>query len=208
MCDLYRVQQFLAALSFSKEPVEEAVLKAYLSSAQIELFQRMSASEQRHAFAVLRTLQRVGHSDAVLAQAALLHDVGKVPLSVERGKVPLSVERGKVPLSVERGKVPPSLRRGRGRRVRLWHRVVLVLLQATSPALLRHLALNEPRSWRYPFFVQSHHASRGADMATAVGTDALAVALIRWHHTAPQESGLDSRGQAMLAALRSADEEN
>ncbi len=199
MCDLYRVQQFLAALSFSKEPVEEAVLKAYLSSAQIELFQRMSASEQRHAFAVLRTLQRVGHSDAVLAQAALLHDVGKVPLSVERGKVPLSVERGKV---------PPSLRRGRGRRVRLWHRVVLVLLQATSPALLRHLALNEPRSWRYPFFVQSHHASRGADMATAVGTDALAVALIRWHHTAPQESGLDSRGQAMLAALRSADEEN
>jgi len=199
VCDLYRVQQFLAALSFSKEPVEEAVLKAYLSSAQIELFQRMSASEQRHAFAVLRTLQRVGHSDAVLAQAALLHDVGKVPLSVERGKVPLSVERGKV---------PPSLRRGRGRRVRLWHRVVLVLLQATSPALLRHLALNEPRSWRYPFFVQSHHASRGADMATAVGTDALAVALIRWHHTAPQESGLDSRGQAMLAALRSADEEN
>ena len=167
----YRVQQFLAALSL-RGPVEEAVLGAYLSPAQVRLFRLMPASEQRHAFAVLRTLQKEGHSEAALAQAALLHDVGK------------------------------------GARVRLWHRVTAVLLEAIHPALLRRVAVNEPGSWRYPFFVLLHHASYGAELAAAAGTDPLAVALIRWHDTAPEESRLDLQGQALLAALRLADEQN
>jgi len=177
----YRVHQFLAALS-SKGSIGEVALSAYLNPAQAELFRLMPASEQRHALAILRTLEEEGHSDAVLAQAALLHDVGRALLDRGQGKV--------------------------GRRVRLWHRVAAVLLEAVHPTLLHRLALNSPGSWRYPFFILSHHASRGAEMAAAVGTDPLAVALIRWHHTAPEESGLDVRGQALLAALRSADEKN
>jgi hypothetical protein len=112
-------------------------------------------------------------AEPALAQAVLLHDVGKV-----------------------------------GGRIRLWHRVATVLLQALCPALLHRLALNEPRSWRYPFFVLLHHAEHGADLSAAVGTDALALALIRAHHTAPEQSGLDAPSQALLTALRWADEQN
>jgi AcrR family transcriptional regulator len=177
------------------------VLKTHLNTAQIALFRRMSAAEQTHALAVLHTLQQDGfkvmsspdrfrsgtdaggsrdrHSaqaidaDPALAQAALLHDVGKI-----------------------------------GERIRIWHRVATALLQALYPALLRHLALNEPRSWRYPFFVLLHHAEHGADLSAGAGTDAVAVALIRAHHTAPEQSGLDAPRQALLTALRCADEQN
>ena len=92
--------------------------------------------------------------------------------------------------------------------VRLWHRVAVVLLEATRPALLERLALDEPGSWRYPFHVLLHHAARGAEMAAAAGTDPLAVELIRWHHTEPRDSGLEPRAQALLSALRFADEEH
>jgi len=176
----YRVQQFVAKLR-RQEPIGEAALTPYLSSAQIALFQSMPASEQRHALDVLRTLQKEGHCDAILAQAALLHDTGKVLPSVGQGKI--------------------------RERVHLWHRVAKVLLQAIHPALLRRLAVDEPNSWHYPFFILLHHDARGAELAATAGTDPLAVALIRWHHTAPEESDLDSRGRALLAALRSADEQ-
>ncbi|MBC7232537.1 MAG: HD domain-containing protein [Chloroflexi bacterium] len=169
----YRVRQFLAALGLFHVPVTEEALANYLRAAQIELFRRLSAAEQRHALAVLRTLQEAGHRETVLAQAALLHDVGKV-----------------------------------GGHIRLWHRVATVLLQAIHPALLYRLALDNPRSWRYPFFVQLYHAQRGAEMAAQAGTHPLVVALIRWHHTPPEESDLDAAGQALLAALRAADETN
>jgi len=46
----------------------------------------MPASEQRHAFAVWRTLQDTGRGETALAQAALLHDVGKTKARV--GLVP------------------------------------------------------------------------------------------------------------------------
>ena len=171
----YRVRQFWCALSCASSPVDEAQLGAYLNTAQIALFRRMSAAEQMHALAVLRTLEvgREPDVEGVLAQAALLHDVGKV-----------------------------------GGRIRLWHRVVAVLLQALYPALLHNLALDEPRSWRYPFFVLLHHAERGADLSAGAGCDPLAVALIRAHHTEPEQSGLDGQGQALLIALRWADEQN
>jgi hypothetical protein len=168
--------------------------------AQIVLFRRMFVAEQAHAVAVLHTLQehgctllapsrgssqfdrttegaarpeRVLHTEVALAQAALLHDVGKI-----------------------------------GGRIRLWHRVATVLLQALCPEFLGRLALDEPHSWRYPFFVQLHHAERGAELSAEVGTDGLAVALIRAHHTAPERSGLDAPSQVLLSALRWADEQS
>ncbi|MBC7261195.1 MAG: HD domain-containing protein [Chloroflexi bacterium] len=169
----YRVRQFLAALGLFHAPVDATALTDYLNAAQMELFQSMTTAEQRHAIAVLHTLQKAGHGEEALVQAALLHDVGKV-----------------------------------GGDIKLWHRVATVLLQTICPALLQRLALDNPRSWRYPFFVQLHHAQRGAEMTAQAGTHPLAVALIRWHHTPPEQSSLDSRGQALLAALRAADETN
>jgi len=172
---VYRVRQFWGALGSASRPVDEALLGAYLNTAQIALFRRMSAAEQIHALAVLRTLEVEQGTgvETVLAQAALLHDVGKV-----------------------------------GGRIRLWHRAAKVVLQALHPALLDRLAVDEPRSWRYPFFVLLHHAERGADLSAGAGTDAVAVALIRAHHMVPAQSGLDAPGQALLMALQRADEQN
>lgn len=145
----------------------------YLRSEQIALFESMPSPEQRHALAVLHTLQDMGQVESALGQAALLHDVGKMEGSI-----------------------------------RLWHRVLTVVLQSLAPGLLLQMARDEPSSWRYPFFVQLWHASRSADMATQVGADPLAVALIRWHHTRPEETNLDARGRALLVALRLADDQN
>nr|MBC7244990.1 hypothetical protein [Chloroflexota bacterium] len=169
----YRIQQFWAALGLFQAPVAATEPSTYLNETQMALFRSMSASEQRHALSVLYTLQRAGYTGAELAQAALLHDVGKV-----------------------------------GGRIKLWHRVAAVLLQAIYPALLHRLAVDDPSSWCYPFFAQLHHAQRGAEMAAQAGTHPLAVALIHWHHTPPGKSDLDAGGQALLAALIAADETN
>lgn len=177
----YRVRQFFAALWVSS-PVEEDALRPYLSAAQVALFQTMPATEQRHALAVLRTLEQRGYSEPPLAQAALLHDVGKVVMPTARGK--------------------------HGQGITVWHRVVAVLLEAFGPGLLERVAADEPGSWRFPLYVLVHHAQRGAEMAAAAGADPLAVALIRWHHGCPEDGGLDAHGRALLAALRDADEQN
>jgi hypothetical protein len=174
----YRVRQFWGALGSGAKPVDEAALRTHLNTAQIAVFRRMPVAEQAHALAVLHTLtsqaaarpEQVIDPEPALAQAALLHDVGKVE-----------------------------------GRIRLWHRVAIVLLQALHPALLCRLA---PHSWRYPFFVSLHHAELGADLSARAGTDPVAVALIRAHHTTPEQSGLDAPSQALLTALRWADEQN
>jgi hypothetical protein len=158
------------------------VLQPYLSAAQIDLFLAMPAAEQRHALAVLRTLQERGYSEPPLAQAALLHDVGKIMRAPAEGE--------------------------RGQDIAVWHRVAAVLVKAATPSLLEQVALDRPGSWRFPFHVLLHHAERGAEMAAAVGTDPRAVALVRWHDTSPEDSDLDSRGRALLSVLQAADGQN
>jgi hypothetical protein len=146
-------------------------LWTYLSPAQAALFQRMSASEQRHGLAVLEAIEKEGRAGATLGQAALLHDAGKT-----------------------------------GAYLRLWHRVTTVVLHVLAPGALPRLACDEPGSWRYPFFIQYHHAERGAKMAGQAGSGAMVSALIHWHHTPPDQTDLDAYGRSLLAALRSADD--
>lgn len=67
----------------------------------------------------------------------------------------------------------------KGHRMRLWHRVAGVLLEAFAPATLRRLASPDPRSWRHPFHLYLHHAALSADLAAAAGCSVRATAFIR-----------------------------
>jgi hypothetical protein len=68
---------------------------------------------------------------------------------------------------------------GKGRRMRLWHRIAGVLLEAFAPGLLCRLASADPASWRHPFHLYLHHAELSADLATASGCSPRVAAFIR-----------------------------
>ena len=86
----------------------------------------------------------------------------------------------------------------KGRRMRLWHRVAGVLLEAVAPRALVRLASPDAGSWRYPFHLYLHHAALSADAATAAGCSARTGAFIRGS-AEPEDAGF-------AAALRRADE--
>jgi hypothetical protein len=67
----------------------------------------------------------------------------------------------------------------KGHRMRLWHRIWGVLLQAAAPRLLQRLASPDPRSWRYPFHLHLHHAAMSAEAARAAGCSDRCAAFIR-----------------------------
>jgi hypothetical protein len=86
----------------------------------------------------------------------------------------------------------------KGHRMRLWHRVAGVLLEAVAPRTLARLASPDRRSRRYPFHLYLHHAALSADAALGAGCSARAAAFIRGS-TEPADAPL-------AAALRRADE--
>jgi hypothetical protein len=88
-------------------------------------------------------------------------------------------------------------------RVRLWHRVAVVLFRVFWPGLLGRLAKDKEGSWRRPFYVQVHHAAIGAEAARQAGCSDIAVGLIRHH-----EDTSDRTPDPLLAALQAADSEN
>ena len=57
----------------------------------------------------------------------------------------------------------------KGHRMRLWHRVAGVLLEAGAPWLLRRLASDDRDSWRYPFHLYLHHGPMSAELALRSG---------------------------------------
>lgn len=67
----------------------------------------------------------------------------------------------------------------KGRRMRLWHRIAGVLLEAFAPAVLRRLASADPRSWRHPFHLYLHHDDLSAELVTAAGGSPRSAAFIR-----------------------------
>jgi len=86
----------------------------------------------------------------------------------------------------------------KGSRMRLWHRVTGVMLEAVAPAALARLASADQGSWLHPFHLYLHHATLSADAAQAAGCSQRTVALIRGS-TEPDDA-------AVAAALRRADE--
>jgi hypothetical protein len=67
----------------------------------------------------------------------------------------------------------------KGRRMRLWHRVAGVLLEALAPSVLRRLAEPDPASWRHPFHLYLHHAPMSSELALAAGCAPRLAAFIR-----------------------------
>ena len=92
-----------------------------------------------------------------------------------------------------------------GGRLRLWHRVFIVLIEALRPQLLDRLAKDEPRSWRYPFFVHRHHPELGAKLAQAAGCSPTTAELIRRHQEPLANNQLRTNRDKLLAALQEAD---
>ena len=87
---------------------------------------------------------------------------------------------------------------GKGHRLRLWHRVSGVLLEAVAPRGLRRLASPDPRSWRHPFHVYLHHDAISAEMAVSAGCAPRTGAFIRGQ---PAETDAP-----LQAALKAADD--
>ena len=87
---------------------------------------------------------------------------------------------------------------GKGHRLRLWHRVSGVLLEAVAPDALRPLASPDPRSWRHPFHLYLHHEAISAQMAVSAGCEPRTGSFIRGQ---PRETDA-----ALQAALKAADD--
>jgi len=87
----------------------------------------------------------------------------------------------------------------KGHRMRLWHRVAGVLLEALAPSVLRRLASPAPASWRHPFHLYLHHGPMSAALATESGCPSRVGAFIRGEAA----STADER---LLVALRKADD--
>lgn len=94
-----------------------------------------------------------------------------------------------------------------GRQLRLWHRVLIVLLDALNPGWVARLANPQPRSWRYPFYAHLHHPEQSAALALAAGCTPLTVELIRRHQRKLASAPLAAEDQ-LLAWLQAADDAN
>ena len=83
-------------------------------------------------------------------------------------------------------------------RLRLWHRISVVLLEAVAPGRLAALgADDDPKSWRYPFHLQLNHAELSALAATQSGCGPRVAAFIRGTAVGPDAQ--------LAAALQAAD---
>jgi len=92
-----------------------------------------------------------------------------------------------------------------GRRVRLHHRVLVVLMQAVWPGSVQQVARDDPRSWRYPFYLHLHHPGLGARLAEEAGCSALTAWLIRRHQAKLTQPPRDEF-ERLLALLQGADD--
>ena len=91
--------------------------------------------------------------------------------------------------------------------VRIWHRVIAVLVNALAPQLWKRVD-GEPGALRYPFYVHRQHATLGAEMARQADCSPQVVWLIAHHEDHPGEIQAGEKESKLLAALQAADEVN
>ncbi|WDU82896.1 HD domain-containing protein [Caloramator sp. Dgby_cultured_2] len=79
---LYRVKQFLRAITAKLTEDDYRFINFYLNERERQLFYSLSKSEQYHSInvarCVLETSIKEGCYDIILIKAALLHDIGKI----------------------------------------------------------------------------------------------------------------------------------
>jgi hypothetical protein len=90
----YRIQQGLRVLGSRWQPVDDATVEGLLPPPLLALFRGMSRSDQLHSVHVLYALRETGEVPLPLAQAALLHDVGKsrYPVRLWQRTLPVLVQ--------------------------------------------------------------------------------------------------------------------
>jgi len=182
---LHRVEQFFRSTFAWVRPAEITALRSILTPEQMALFQRMDRIDQRHSLDVMDTLNRAGHHDMDLMQAALLHDAGKsVSMNGKRMAAGCASSSARGPLY----------------RMTVWHRTAVVLMQNNTPGWLARLAA-DGRGWKRPFALHVRHATTSAELARQAGSAPEVVAAIRSHH---EPDPNDQRA----ALLRWADEQN
>ena len=79
---LYRVKQFIWAITSTFMPINEDILDRYLNNNEKTLFNKLSTSEKHHSIRVCEyALSLYSNKDNIdknkLAKIALLHDIGK-----------------------------------------------------------------------------------------------------------------------------------
>ncbi len=92
-----------------------------------------------------------------------------------------------------------------GRRVHLHHRVMAVLMEAMRPGWVQQAGRDEPRSWRYPFYLHVNHPEMSARLAEQAGCSPLTVELIRRHQGKLSHTPRDET-ERLLALLQAADD--
>lgn len=92
-------------------------------------------------------------------------------------------------------------------RISLPYRVAIVLLRGAAGRLPAWLGSPDARSWRYPFYVQNHHAELGAARCERAGCVSQVVALVRHHEMGPSAAWDDPTLRRALLALQEADEQ-
>jgi hypothetical protein len=74
-----KVRQTLRHLTGRVSPEERASLAAWLTPAQVALFDRMHPADRRHGLDVVAALRADGHTEPELLLAGLFHDASKGP---------------------------------------------------------------------------------------------------------------------------------
>ena len=89
----------------------------------------------------------------------------------------------------------------------IWERSLIVLASILLPRQTAVWGQGEAVGWKRPFVVKVQHPAWSAEMVTAVGSDPLAIELIRCHQD-PITPGDQSEAAKLLRLLQWADDQN
>ncbi|MFW5708989.1 MAG: HD domain-containing protein [Chloroflexota bacterium] len=143
-----RIRQGIRALFAFTRSVDYALAADYLNEAQLDLLKQLSRAEQLHSINVLRDVQAQGKVPIDLAQAALLHDVGK-------SRWPLAIWQKTIVVIFRKLSPEQFTRWGQGQPDNPWRRPFVATMQhpAWSAEMAARVGLSERALW-----LIAHHA--------------------------------------------------